>query len=327
MAMSSVPGQRTETVSGDFDSDPSFANRSWRLEHGLFRIFRGFFASLPRPWALGLGASLGSFLYFADARDRRVALKNLAFAFPDWSDAERRSVLRRSCRNLGRVAAEYCHFDRLTRESIQRYVRIADPAVWQSTWEIARERGAIILTAHLGNFELLAYAHGLMGCPVTIVHRPMRNRLVDRDIIQWRARAGTRSIAKKAAAKDVIRALRNREMVAIPADQNQTRRFGVFVDFFGIPASTTPGPARLAALTGAPVFPVFLIREGETDRHRIEVMPELTMADSGDRHADTLTNTQRCTAAIEQAIRRHPDQWIWFHKRWRTRPEGLPKLY
>jgi KDO2-lipid IV(A) lauroyltransferase len=155
----------------------------------------------------------------------------------------------------------------------------------------------------------------------------MRNPLVDRDIIDWRARAGTRSIAKKAAAKDVLRALRNREMVAIPADQNQTRRFGVFVDFFGIPASTTPGPARLAALAGVPVFPVFLVREGETEHHRIEVLPQVEIDDSGDRDADIVTNTQRCTAAVEQMIRAHPDQWIWFHKRWRTRPQAEPKLY
>lgn len=324
--MSSVPRPRTETVPTETGSDSSFANGS-RIEHGLFRIFLGLFGSLPRPLALRLGASLGSFLYFADARDRRIALTNLGLAFPGHSETERRSILRRACRNLGRVGAEYCHFDRLTSGSIRRYVRIADPAVWQSTWEIARERGAIILTAHLGNFELLAYAHALMGCPVTIVHRPMRNHLVDREIIEWRARAGTRSIAKKAAAKDVVRALRNREMVAIPADQNQTRRFGVFVNFFGIPASTTPGPARLAALTGAPVFPVFLVREGETECHRIEVMPEVEMVDSGDRDADVVSNTQRCTAAIEDVIRRYPDQWIWFHKRWRTRPEGEPKLY
>jgi KDO2-lipid IV(A) lauroyltransferase len=222
---------------------------------------------------------------------------------------------------------EYCHFDRLTKESLDRYERIANPEVWQSTWAIARERGAIILTAHLGNFALLAYAHGLMGCPVTIVHRPMRNQLVDREIIDWRARAGTSSIAKRAAAKAIMRALRNREMVAIPADQNQTRRFGVFVDFFGIPASTTPGPARSAAITGVPVFPVFLVREGETERHRIEVMPQVEMVDTGDREADVVTNTQRCTAVIEQVVRAHPDQWIWLHKRWRTRPEGDPKLY
>jgi KDO2-lipid IV(A) lauroyltransferase len=325
--MSLVPPLRTEAVPAKTDPDLPAANGSSRLEHGLFRVFRGLLAALPRPWALRLGAWLGSLLYLVDARDRRVALTNLRLAFPEKSEAERRSILRRSCRNLGRVAVEYCHFDRLTKESIDSYVRIANPAVWQSTWAIARERGAIILTAHLGNFELLAYAHGLMGCPVTIVHRPMRNQLVDREIIDWRARAGTSSIAKRAAAKAIMRALRNREMVAIPADQNQTRRFGIFVDFFGIPASTTPGPARIAAITGVPVFPVFLVREGETERHRIEVLPQVEMVDTGDREADIVTNTQRCTAAIEEVVRAHPDQWIWFHKRWRTRPEGEPKLY
>lgn len=191
----------------------------------------------------------------------------------------------------------------------------------------ARASGAVVLTAHLGNWELFAYAHALFGHPVTVVHRPMRNGRIDEAIIGVRSRSGTRSIAKKAAAREAIRALRNGEMVAIPADQNQTRRYGVFADLFGLPASTTPGPARLAMLTGAPIYPAFLIRDGETDRHRLEFFPALPMAETGDRDADIATNTRRCNAVIEQMLRAHPEQWIWFHKRWRTRPEGEPRIY
>jgi len=185
----------------------------------------------------------------------------------------------------------------------------------------------VILTAHFGNWELLAYAHGLLGHPITLVHRPMRNRVFDEAITAVRARAGTRAIKKKAAAKEALRTLKQHGIVAIPADQNQTHAFGVFVDFFGTPACTTAGPARLAMLTGAPVYPVFLVREGESHRHRIEVWPEVEMQRSGDRDADIRTNTQRCTAVIEALIRRYPEQWIWFHKRWKTRPHGAPRLY
>jgi KDO2-lipid IV(A) lauroyltransferase len=116
-------------------------------------------------------------------------------------------------------------------------------------------------------------------------------------------------------------------MLAIPADQNQSRRSGVFVSFFGLPASTTAGPARLAMMTGAPVIPVFLLREGESDTHRLEVQQPVELVRGSDRDAEVVVNTQRCTSVIEDVVRRHPEQWIWFHKRWRTRPLGEAELY
>ncbi len=301
--------------------------RAGRLEYAAFRLFYLLLAALPWRVAQRVGAALGATLYCVARSQRRVALRNLAIAFPDKSEAERRDILRRSCRNLGRVVAEFCQMHRLTPASVGAHITIADPAAWQRALAMARDCGAVILTGHFGNWELLAYAHGLLGHPITLVHRPMRNHLVDDAITAVRARAGTRSLPKRAAAKAVIRALRAGALVAIPADQNQTRRFGVFVDFFGLPASTTAGPARLAMITGAPVLPVFLVREGESDRHRLEILPTVEMVDTGDRDADTRTNTQRCSDVIEAMVRAHPDQWVWFHKRWRTRPEGEPRLY
>jgi Kdo2-lipid IVA lauroyltransferase/acyltransferase len=301
--------------------------RTDRLEFLGFRLARGLLAHLPRTRALQVGAAVGSLFYRFDRRRGRLARYNLALAFPEKSGTEREAILLRSCRNLGRIAAEVCHFHELTPESVSRYVTPADPAAWRQLVANARQRGAVVLTAHLGNWELLAYAHGLLGTPVTLVHRAMRNPLVDAEILSMRTRAGTHSIAKKAAAREMLRALHRKELVAMAADQNQTRRFGVFAHFFGIAASTTPGPARLAMLTGAPVYPAFLIREGETERHRIVVLPEVEMVRTGNREADIVANTQRCTSVIERMVCEYPDQWIWFHKRWRTRPDGAPKLY
>src|SRR5207244_4177482 len=159
-------------------------------------------------------------------------------------------------------------------------------AAWERAIARAGQTGAIILTAHFGNWELLAYAHGLLGHPITLVHRPMHNPLFDRAITEIRTAAGTRAIKKKAAAKEALRALKGHCILAIPSDQNHTRSFGVFVDFFGKRACTTPGVARLAMLTGAPVFPVFLVRAGEGYRHRIELLPEVEMVSTGDREAD-----------------------------------------
>ncbi len=160
---------------------------------------------------------------------------------------------------------------------MQDFVTVDDTALWQATLDTAAQRGTLILTGHFGNWELLAYAHGLLGHPITLVHRPMNNTLVDDAIIGMRERAGTVSLPKKSAAKAALRALHRQQIVAIPADQNQTRRYGVFVDFFGLPASTTPGPARLAMLSGAPVVPVFLVREGDSEKHRIVVLPEVEL--------------------------------------------------
>jgi KDO2-lipid IV(A) lauroyltransferase len=300
---------------------------SYRVEYAIFRAALALFAALPRPLALRLGAWLGELFYLFDVRDRRIALFNLGIAFPDRGLAERRRILRSSCRNLGRVGAEFCHLAELTADTFTQFVTFADRAAWDRAVAAAGEKGAIIATAHFGNWELLAYVHGLLGHPVTLVHRPMHNPLFDEAITGIRAAAGTRSIKKKAAAKEALRALKQHQILVIPSDQNQTLSFGVFVHFFGKPACTTPGAARLAMLTGAPVFPVFLVRDGESGQHRIEILPEIEMVSSGDRDADIRVNTQRCSDAVETMIRRYPEQWIWFHKRWKTRPAGEPRLY
>lgn len=301
--------------------------RRERLELVVFRAAIGAFALLPRRLALRAGAWLGDLFYLLDRRDRAIALVNLAIAFPERTPAERRRLLRASVRNLGRTGAEICHLASLTPATVRDIVTIDDPARWQATLDDAARRGTLILTGHFGNFELLAYAHGLLGHPITLVHRPMNNPLVDRAITAMRERAGTVSLPKKSAAKAALRALRRRQIVAIPADQNQTRRYGVFADLFGLPASTTPGPARLAMLSGAPVVPVFLVREGDGEHHRIVVLPEVEMVKSADREADVAENTRRCNAVFEEMLRRYPEQWIWFHKRWKTRPPGDPRIY
>ncbi|MEO8602465.1 MAG: lysophospholipid acyltransferase family protein [bacterium] len=303
------------------------ARRLDRVELWIVRAALAAFGWLPRRLALRVGALIGDQFYLLDRPHRRLALRNLAIAFPDKTVTEHRAILRESIRNLGRTAAEICHLRDLTAETVGQYVHAEDEVAWQRVFTTAAERGAVILTGHFGNFELLAYAHGLLDHPITLVHRPMNNALVDRAITDLRGRAGTVSLPKKSAAKAALRALHRHQMVAIPADQNQTRRYGVFVDFFGLPACTTPGPARLAMLSGAAVLPVFLLRDGASDRHRILVLPEVEMVRSGDREADVIANTQRCTAVIEDVLRRYPEQWIWFHKRWNTRLKGERRVY
>jgi len=298
-----------------------------RFEYLAFATGIGVFRSLPRPTALRVGAWIGDLLYRFDAAHRAVALTNLQIAFPDKSESERRRILRDSCRNLGRVGAEICHLSQLTRDNLSRYVEFENERAWDAVIEDIGQRGGLILTGHVGNWEMLAYIHGLLGHPISLVHRPMRNPLVDRGVIRLRGGAGTRSLLKRAAAKEVIRTIRNKGIVAIPIDQNQSAGLGVFVDFFGKPACTTFGLARLAKLTRAAVYPVFLARRGDSDRHVVEVKPAIEWIDSGNLDRDIVVNTQRYSDAFEAHLRRYPEQWIWFHKRWRTRPQGEPQFY
>lgn len=290
------------------------------VEYVLLRLCVALFAWLPRGWALRLGAFVGSLLYYLALPLRKVGLEQLRWAFPQRSEAERRSILWESARNLGRMAAEVCHFPELTPQNVGQFVSFADRERWAAALASREGRGLIVLTAHFGNWELLAYAHGLLGFPVTVIHRAMRNPLVDRWLLQWRARGGTRSIAKKAAAREALKVLRAGGILAIPADQNQRYSFGVFVDFFGKPACTTTGPVRLAAHSGAMIVPVFLRRLGQSERHTVEVLPPIELVNTGDPAGDLVENTQRCAKVIEAMIREYPEQWIWFHRRWKTRP-------
>src|SRR5262249_50482620 len=189
---------------------------SYRVEYLVFRAARAFFAGLSLPLALRGGAWLGELFYALDARDRRVALQNLRRAFPERSEAERRAILRASCRNLGRVAAEFCHLAELDAQTLPRVVGFADRAAWEAVIAQAQQSGAVILTAHFGNWELLAYAHGLLGHPITLVHRPMHNPLFDAAISAMRTASGTCVIRKKAAAKEALRALKHGRILAIP---------------------------------------------------------------------------------------------------------------
>lgn len=298
-----------------------------RLEYAIFCVAFFCLATLPRPLALWLGAQLGSLLYCVAVPQRRIAMINLAMAFPERPPSEHRRILRASCRNLGRAVAEFCHLQALTLDTLPLYVAMADARAWERIFERPDDSGVVIVTGHFGNWELLSYLHGMLGQPITLVYKPMRNKLFDARLHEIRSQSGTCVVPKGSAARTAMRTLKQREVLVIPSDQNQRRSEGVFVEVFGRLACTNPGAARLAMRTGATIIPVFLVRQGESDVHRLEVLPDIELVDSGDRERDIVTNTQRCSDAISGMIRRYPEQWIWFHRRWRTRPEGESPIY
>ena len=274
-----------------------------------------------------LGEALALVLHVADRRHRRVGLINLRIAFPDRSVREHRRILRGFWLNLGRMAAEICHLRDLTPENVSDWIAFDNPERWREFIRSHSDSGAFVLTAHFGNWELFAYAHGLCGHPVHLVYRALQNPFIDGYVDRLRRSAGTVTLRKSTAGVNLVRALRRGGIIVIPADQNSTRGMGVFVDLFGVPASTNSGLARLAVRTGLPVYPAFLVREGRGAQHRIVIGPPVPIARTGDRIADIRENTQRFARVLEDMIRRHPDQWFWVHKRWKTRPLGAPRIY
>jgi len=299
-----------------------------RLEFAAFSFPVGVFRSLRFETAFRVGERLGDVAYVLARPQRRTALVNLRIAFPEKSDAERLAILRESCRNFGRMAAEWCHMHTLTRETVGERVTFEDAKFWYGEAQtIIGSTGILVLTGHFGNWELFAHAIGLHGNPIHLVHRPFRNPLFDAFVNGERQRSGTVLISKRRAAHQIIQVLRNRGIVAIPFDQNATGRWGVFAEFFGVSASTHPGLARLHELSGAPVFPAYLVRKGGSPRHEIVIRPPVETVRSGNREADTVENTRRFNRAFEEMVRQHPDHWIWMHKRWRTRPPGESPVY
>ncbi|MCS6816890.1 MAG: lysophospholipid acyltransferase family protein [Blastocatellia bacterium] len=280
---------------------------------------------LPRSWALAIGEWLGLLAYCAWGRLRRVGYRNLALVFPQMSTRERRHLLRRAFRNLGRSLGEFSQFPKLTRETIRAIVTYEGLEHYERAR--AQGRGVLILTAHFGAWELSAFAHALYGYRMAFLARPLDNPLLDRLIETYRALSGNRLIPKREAARRVRRALRQGETIGVLMDLNTQPHEGLFCDFFGRPACTSPLLAHLALRTEAPVIPGFLIWDERTRTHILHFDPPIPLIRTGDPEQDLRLNTERFNKVLESFIRRYPDHWLWVHKRWHTRPPGEPPLY
>ncbi len=256
---------------------------------------------------------------------RRAAVFNLKSAFPDWTDQQREKTIRRMVQQIGWMAAEFARFPSYVRGHIERVV-VIDGA---DNFELARQRGngVLFLTGHMSAWELAPFAHALYGHPLHFLVRPIKNRRVDELINRYRCLSGNRPIEKNKSARMILKVLGDGGTVGILSDHNTTREEGVFVDFFGIPASTTSGLARIALRTDAAVVPGFLWWDYERRIYRLQFEPAVALVRTGNEEADVRENTARFTGVIEDHIRRHPDQWLWVHKRWRTRPPGEQPIY
>lgn len=275
----------------------------------LMRVLR----CLPLSFCRWFGRVLGRLGFYAVPRVRRVALTNLDLAYGDDLDAEsKRRIALEAAENLGIVAAEFPHLPRLRDEPLDRFAAVTGTA------NIDPERGWILISAHLGNWEWISALVTRTATPVTEVVRPLDDTRLDRAVDRTRRASGIGTISKHGAGRRLVRLLREGNVAGILVDQSP-RRNGVPVRFFGQDTWGTIGPAMAAQRTGCPIHPVAMIR-GHDGRYTLNIRPALELADTGDLRQDLVENSQRCQDAVEALIRAHPGQWLWMHRRWKPRP-------
>ncbi|HWR16448.1 MAG TPA: lysophospholipid acyltransferase family protein [Terriglobales bacterium] len=280
---------------------------------------------LPLGFARLVGMCIAFAIYVLHGRLRKVGMRNLRMAMPEKTDRERRRILHGVFRTLGRQLADFCHFPYFDAKNISTLAVYEGFECYDSAR--ARGKGVLFLTAHLGGWEIGSFAHSIYGNPMQEVVRPLDNPYLDRLVDSYRTRHGNKTFGKQEFARGLISAMRAGETVGVLMDTNMTPPQGVFVDFFGISACTASGIARVALRTDASVVPAFTIWDPILRKYRVHFDPAIALVRTSNDEADVVTNTAKFTKVIEEFIRKYPDQWLWVHKRWKTRPEGNPPLY
>jgi KDO2-lipid IV(A) lauroyltransferase len=295
------------------------------LEYWLVLAVARALGVMPRGLARALAGCLAFAVYWSFGRLRRVGWRNLSLAQPELPKAEKTRILRGVYRHLGWQLVEFCRMARYTPENTRGWMRTEGLDHYLGAQ--ARGKGVLIVTGHLGAWELSSFYHSLMGHPMSMVIRPLDNRRLDAFVNGIRCLHGNRVIDKNDFGRGLLLAMRARQTVGILMDTNMTPPQGEFVKFFGVEACTGTGLAHIARKTGAAVLPGFMLWEPAERRYVLRFGPEIEIPHTADTAADILAATQICTSVIESWIRRYPDQWLWIHRRWKTRPPGEPGLY
>jgi len=296
-----------------------------RLEYAAAWPFIKILGTLPRPLARAFAIGLALIVYRLHSRLRRVGMRNLAMVFPEKSEAERARILRGEFISLGRQLAEVCHFPQYTLDNVNEVVVYDGFENYQQAH--ARGKGVLLFAGHFGGWELSSFVLSMHGHWMHVLMRGMDNQYLGRLILHYRTMHGNTAVDKDDFVRGLLSAMRANEVVGMLIDTNMTPPQGIFVDFFGIPACTASGMARIALKTDAAVVPTFTIWDRDLGKYRLRFDPALELVRTGDLEADIKANTQMFTKVIEDYVRKYPDQWLWVHRRWKTRPEGEKGLY
>jgi KDO2-lipid IV(A) lauroyltransferase len=289
------------------------------LIYFLARAAAGFLFLLPVKTGVFLGGRLGAAAFFLLPRHRRQTLENLKAAFgAEKSEQQIYKTAKDVFINLGKNAAEFINFGKINGSNIDSFIRVE--GIEKIDKALRDKKGVIVIACHLGNWELEAAYFGLKGYLCSIIVRPSRYERFDNLINSARRAKNLNIIPREHSFKKIISCLKANQLVGILPDQDIDSIDGVFVDFFGRKAYTPSGPVLLAIASGAPVFPTFCIRQN--GRHKLLIEDPLDLEISGDRVKDVLVNTQKWSAIVERYIREYPGQWVWMHRRWKTKQKG-----
>ena len=290
------------------------------------RSLLGAIGALPLETSMRFGKSLGKFIGTRFPKLQKTARRNLAIALPELSEAEKERIVRGTFESLGRHLGFVSHFKRFQHEDIRNLVEVVgkeenfDPAH-------ATGKGILFFTGHFGSWEVFNLLPPAFGYEMNILVRRIDNPLVEHYVDNFRTRFGSVTLDKTKSARKMFRLLENGELLGILADLNVQEREGVFVDFFGVPASTTTSIAKLALHTNAVVLPAFAVLEEAKGKYVVYVEPPVAYEKTENAEEDIRNLTQKVTDVVEKYVRRYPEQWLWIHKRWNTRPPGEKELY
>lgn len=283
----------------------------WKLQFFVFL--------LPRSWCLRLGRLLGAIIYLVDRKHRRITLANLKTAFGEELPPKAlRKISRLSFRHFGEFILDIMKIARYDEEKRNRLFDIDGEENLRQALQAGK--GVLLFSGHYGNWEVATHVLSQMG-KLNVIARPLDNDRLEKELLKLRAKLGASVISKFQATKPILHALREKEMVAILIDLNVLRSQGIFVDFFGKKASTTPSLAAFYLRTGSPLIPVFCYPTA-SQRYKVTILKPLDIPLRGNKDEDLLKITQLCTKIIENQIREKPVYWFWFHKRWKSRPGG-----
>ncbi len=275
---------------------------------------------IPLGLALKLGRILGIMFYKIDKRHAKNTINNLTIAFPNKKKEELNDICINFYKNIGMVFVEIFRLNRYNKKNIDSFV----DSDFDAFKGIYKKQGILLLTAHFGNWELLAKTFSLKGYSGNVLARPLDNPYIEKILYGLRTNSGNKVIYNREnAIKSIMSALNKNEMVGFLPDENASKRIGVFVDFFGVKACTMPGMANIAAKTKAPVIPAFIVRikDGNFKKHKLIIGEPLEITYTGDRKTDMMNILKMFNETVENIIKNYPEQWFWIHNRWKTRPD------
>ncbi len=291
-------------------------NSTEKIIYRIITIFFNLLGLIPLTWLRKLGRLIGRLFFLIDKRHRNITIENLTHAFGrEKNPGEIRNIACKVFENLMQTPFELTLIPKLRRKGLGSLITVEGLHHLQAAYQ--KRRGILCLSAHVGSWELLPAVLSLLGYPPDSIARPLDSKPLDIFVSKLRTWHGGGIIPKKSSMRTVLKRLKQGKLVGVLLDQNANRRDGVFVDFFGRPASTTKGLALLALKTEAPIVPIFLVRDGS--HYKILCAPEVPLIRTGDKAKDVETNTQLYTKIIESVVRQYPDQWFWLHRRWKTK--------